>query len=226
MESQRLSQISAGSLTATIFGAFSGIGGITHAVGEILQGDVAPGGFFFNSWAVGPIAENLGGQPGLSVIPNVLISGIVTLFVSIAIIVWATAFVRRKYGGSILILLSVLLLLFGGGVGPPAVGILAGFAGRQRGSHFRWWAKRLRGGLGRLLARLWPWVFALTVANGILLFLGSLVLACIFDVNRPGLFVNSFFLAIISLLITNLTGIAYELDRRGSAGSRLGALRT
>ncbi|MBN1999093.1 hypothetical protein JW935_16155 [candidate division KSB1 bacterium] len=61
MKTHKPSQLSAGRITATIFGIFSGLGGITHAVGEILQGNVAPGGFFFNSWTVGPIAENLGG---------------------------------------------------------------------------------------------------------------------------------------------------------------------
>ena len=217
MAKDRISRISAGSLTAAVFGALSGIGGVTHAIGEILQGNVAPGGFFFNSWTYGPIAKNLGGEPGLSVIPNVLISGIVTLLVSIAIIVWATVFIRRRYGGSILILLSILLLLFGGGIGPPTVGILAGFAGRQHGSQIRWWGKRLGGGLGRMLASLWPWVFTLAVANGIFLFVGSLVLACIFDINRPGLFLNSFLFAVISLLFVYITSIAHELDRRNAA---------
>lgn len=207
-------RMGAGSLTATIFGVFTGIGGITHSIGEIIQGNVTHDSLFFNSWAIGPIAKNLGGEPGLSVIPNVLVSGIMTLLVSIFIIVWTIFYIRRKYGGSILLFSSVLLLLFGGGIGPPTVGILAGIAGRQHRSQFSWWTRILSGGFGRILARLWPWIFAMTVANGIFLFIGSIVVACLFDVNKPELFVYSFFFAVISLLVTNLTGIAYDFQNR------------
>lgn len=208
MENDALPRCTEGSLTATIFGVFAGVGGFTHAVGEILQGNVAADGLFFESWTCGPIAENLGGEPTLSIIPNVFVSGIVTLIVSITIVVWAAAFARRKLGGFVLILLSVSLLLFGGGVGPPTVGIIAGFGGRRHGLQPCRGKRLIRGVLRRVLAQLWPWVFAAALANGVFLFLGSLVLACIFDVSRPQLFVNSFLFEIVLLLITNLTSIA------------------
>ncbi len=87
-----------------------------HGPGEILQGGVAPSGLIFDSWTVEPIATNVGGEPALSLIPNLLVSGVLTILVSSAVLVWAAAFVGRRGGGLVLILLSLDLPRFGGQV--------------------------------------------------------------------------------------------------------------
>lgn len=123
-----MTSISAARVAASTFGVLAGLGGMTHSVGETLQGNVAPGGIFIDSWTRGPIATNMGGEPGITVLPNLLLTGILTILVSLAVIDWSMAFVRRKCGGAVLILLSVAMLLVGGGVGPPVIGVLAGGA--------------------------------------------------------------------------------------------------
>ncbi len=56
---------------ASIFGILAGVGGATHGIGEILQGNMAPTGIIINSWTEGPIATYLGGDPGMTVVPKI-----------------------------------------------------------------------------------------------------------------------------------------------------------
>jgi hypothetical protein len=196
--------------TALVFGILAGLGGLTHGIGEVLQGNVRPDGIIINSWTQGPIATNMGGEPGMTIIPNLLVTGILTLVVSLALGLWSVAFVQRKNGGQILSLLSVLMLLVGGGFGPPIIGILAGVAGTGIGRPSTWWRKPLSGSAWRLLATLWPWLFAIAVVNGLFLVIGSVILVYFFDLNNPDLFTNSFFFSILSLSLTIFAGRAYD----------------
>ena len=203
-------------ITSSVFGILAGVGGLVHGIGEILQGNVRPEGIIVNSWTVGPIATNMGGEPGMTVVPNLLVTGILTILVSLAIVVWATAFMRDRTAGWILLLLSVTMLLVGGGFGPPIIGILAGVAGTGIGRPSPWWRSRLSRGAGRSLAGLWPWLFGIAVANGVFLVVGSLVLVYVFDLNMPDLFVMSFFFAVLSLSLTIIVGRGYDLQARAS----------
>lgn len=60
----------AANIIASIFGVLGGLGGITHGIGETLQGNVVPEGIIINSWTQGPIAANMGGEPGMTIVPN------------------------------------------------------------------------------------------------------------------------------------------------------------
>ena len=182
-------------------------------IGEVLQGNVAPDGIWIHSWTQGPIATNMGGEPGITIVPNLLVTGILTLIVSLIIIIWATAFVQRKNGGRVLILLSIIMLLVGGGIGPPVIGILAGVAGLGINAPLSWWRKRLSINLQRFLATLWPWIFWIAVVNGVFLVIGSVILVYFFDLNNTDLFMGSFFFSFISLLLMVFTGRAYDIQR-------------
>jgi hypothetical protein len=57
-------EISAASATTTVFGVLAGLGGITHGVGEVVQGNVPIDRLIVDSWTRGPIAANMGGEPG------------------------------------------------------------------------------------------------------------------------------------------------------------------
>jgi len=196
--------------TAIVFGILSGLGGLVHGIGEVLQGNVPTEGLWINSWTQGPIASNMGGEPGITIMPTALGAGILTIAASLAVIVWSAAFVSTKKGGWILILLSFFMLLMGGGIGPPLIGILAGVAGlaihprRQRPvSSFR-----------RLLGSLWPWLYGIAVLVGVFLVIGSFALVYLIDFDHPDLFTNSFFVSVILLILVNITGRAYDAGRR------------
>lgn len=70
-----LESISATSVIPSVFGALAGMGGFAHGIGEILQGNVATDGIWIESWTEGPIAANMGGEPAMTIIPNLLIAG-------------------------------------------------------------------------------------------------------------------------------------------------------
>lgn len=198
--------------TARVFGILAGLGGLTHGVGEVLQGNVKPEGIIINSWTQGPIASHMGGEPGMTLVPNLLVTGILNIVVSLAVILWA-AFVRDRKSGRILLLLSMLMLLVGGGFGPPILGILAGVAGTAIDTPSGWWQKRLSRKGWRLLGRLWPGVFGVTVVNGVFLVVGSVVLVYFFDYDNADLFTNSFFFSAISLALTIWLGRGYDAQK-------------
>ncbi len=195
--------------TALVFGILAGLGGLTHGIGEILQGNVRPDGIIINSWTKGPIATNMGGEPGMTVIPNLLITGILTVLVSLAVAISA-AFVRNKKGGRVLLLLSVLMLLVGGGFGPPVIGILAGVAATGIGRPSTWWRERLSLKVRLFLGSVWPWIFGIAVINGVFLVIGSVILVCLFDLNNPDLFTSSFFFSVLSLSLTISIGRVFD----------------
>lgn len=206
--------INASRLNAAVFGVLAGLGGLVHGIGEMLQGNVPPAGIVFDSWAQGPIATYMDGEPAMSLIPNLFITGLLTTLISLVVIVWAAAYVNRKHGGRILILLAVGMLLVGGGFGPPLIGILAGWAGTGINSPLNWWQGRMSGVTGRAFGRVWPWVFALSALAATLLVLGSLVLVYFFDVNNAEFFSNLFLFVLLALLVTVPAGFAYDSQRR------------
>jgi hypothetical protein len=206
------STFNAAKATAVIFGVLAGLGGLTHGIGEVLQGNVQAEGIIINSWTQGPIATNMGGEPAMTIVPNLMATGILTILVSLAILVWA-AFVRDRSSGRILLVLSFIMLLVGGGFGPPLIGILAGLAGTGIGAPLTWWRKRLSRSIRAGLAALWPWIFAIAIVNGVFLVIGSVILVFFFDLNNPDLFTNSFYLSVILLILTIVTGHAYEAHR-------------
>ena len=204
--------ISAARIAASTFGVLAGLGGLTHGVGEMLQGNIPSNGMFIDSWTQGPIATHMGGDPAMTIIPNLLVTGVLATIVSLATIAWAAAFVQRKHGGTVLILLSIAMLLVGGGFGSPIIGTLAGIAGTSINAPLTWWRTRLAGNAGRFLAQLWPWVFGVAFINGMFLFVGAIILVYAFGWGNEDLYLNSFFFAVVSLLLTIITGVAYDLQ--------------
>ena len=62
----------------------------------------------------------------MTVIPNFLVTGVVATLVGVITMIWAVAFIERRLGWLVMILLSLALLLTGGGLVPPVFGIAAG----------------------------------------------------------------------------------------------------
>jgi hypothetical protein len=214
MENNRLfGGLSAARLTATIFGVLGGFGGLIHGIGESLQGNVAPGSIYFESWSQGPIYDHMGGDPAISLVPNLLITGILAIVVSLIVMVWSAAFVGRKRGGLVLIGLMIVQLLVGGGVGPIVVGVLAGVAGLGIDAPHAFWRERLSSPVRRALAALWPWLFAISLISGLLLFVVTLILVFVFHTGTSDFYFGIFQLTAVSLLLSVIAGPAYDAGR-------------
>ena len=146
--------------TVRVFGLIAALTGIEHGLGEISQGPATARGVVFESWPHVAAFDPLNGEPAMSLIPNLLISGIASVLVSVALGVVAGSYSHRAHSGSFILGVSLLLLLVGGGFGPPLLGVLAGVlrtridAPPAHPTH----------AAARIGAVLWPWL--LLVAAG------------------------------------------------------------
>jgi len=180
-------------VTVSAFGAIMGLAGIEHGIGEILQGNVAPSGIMILSWPESAFFRILAGEPAMTIIPNLLVTGILASLFSLIFLVWATMFVQRKNGGLVLILLSIIMLLLGAGFGPPLMGIIIGAVATRINAP---WRARLSAGLRGFLGKVWPWSFIAGLIAWLLLMPGSNLLDYYFGVNDPNLVPILFFLAL------------------------------
>ncbi len=204
---------------ASTFGAIWALAGIEHGIGEVLQGSLAPKGVMFLSWPDSAFFRSLGGEPAMTVIPNLLITGILAILFSLALLIWVTLFVQRNNGGLVIILLSIAMFLVGGGIFPPILGIIIGAVATR--IHAPASSKPPRfDGFSRFLAKLWPWSFAACIIAWLSMFPGLAFIGYFFGVNDPALILMILFLAIGLLLLTVFTGFAYDVH--GQASSALG----
>ncbi|MDA3810399.1 MAG: hypothetical protein PF518_08730 [Spirochaetaceae bacterium] len=143
---------------ATSLCILSGIASIIHGFFEVLQGNVSiKAGRIL---AIGPSHRfwEFGGEPALTIIPNYLITGIFSIAISITLFIWAFAFIDKKHNITGLIVLTILMLLFGGGLAPPTFMILAIIASIfiKRPVKFR--LSTFAGRQFKTLFILWPWI--------------------------------------------------------------------
>jgi hypothetical protein len=144
-------------------GIVAGIGGLEHGYFEILQGNIRPDNLAFFS-SMGPPCDPevawSACEPAMTILPNLLITGILALIFGLAVLIWSTGFLQRRHGGLVLILLSIGMLLFGGGFFPPLIGIVGGAAGVKIHKPIK---RKQTKGLTRSVARLWPWPLVIFV---------------------------------------------------------------
>src|SRR5512139_3633732 len=91
--------------TVSTFGTIMALAGIEHGIGEILQGNQAPAGIMFSSWPGAEFFRSVNGEPAMTIIPNLLVTGILAVLFSVMYLVWATRLVQRKHAGRAMILL-------------------------------------------------------------------------------------------------------------------------
>lgn len=151
----------------------------------------------------------------MTIIPNLLITGVLAIIVSLSIMVWAVVFVQRKNSGLVLILLSILLLLVGGGFGPPLIGIIAGAAGTRINAPLPWWRKHLSVHTRRLLSGLWPWSFMASLLSFLYLFPVSIILWHYFSVYDPKIILGVSIFAFGMLLLAVFSGFVRDIENSG-----------
>lgn len=201
---------------ASTFGTIWALAGIEHGIGEVLQGSVAPSAVMFPSWPDSAFFRSLNGEPAMTVIPNLLITGILAILFSLALLVWAILFVQRKNGGLVMILLSIGMLLVGGGIFPPLLGIIIGAVATR--IHAPASSKTHRfGGFQRFLAKLWPWSFAVCIIAWLSMFPGLAFLGYFFGVNNPMVILVILLFALVALILTVFSGFAYDIQMQARA---------
>ena len=167
-------------IVVTTFGVLAGLAGLEHGIGEVLQGNRAPTGIMIESWPESTLMRTLGGEPAMTIVPNLLVTGVLAILVALALLMWTVTFVARKQGGLILIFLSVFLLLVGGGFGPPLLGTITGLVATRINASFTWWRAHFSINTRRVLARIWPWSYALCLAAWLAVLPGVPIMAYFF----------------------------------------------
>jgi hypothetical protein len=143
-------------ITTAFLGIYAGVITIQHGIFEIFQGNTAPDGLMFN--AIGPPCQPEtvwhACFPALTLIPNLLVTGIAAIVIGATLMLWALFFVQHRHGIWMLGFLSILLLLVGGGFVPVFSAMVAAISSRGLGrspSHHRL----------AFLTKLWPWPLVL-----------------------------------------------------------------
>ena len=198
---------------ASWFGIAAGIAGAGHGYYEILQGNTRPEGLVINS--IGPpcVPEEVWNacEPAMTIIPNYLITGVLAVILGLLILIWSLAFIQRKRGGVILILPSVALLLFGGGLFPPLIGIIGGVAGTKINKPV---TGVQSGGILCLAAKLWPWplvIFLVWV-------FGQFLVGYFFNEFMQGIMVYGVILILVMLPLSVYSAYAHDVQTGAEGG--------
>ncbi len=200
------------------FSIVVGLVGMEHAVGEILQGDVIADEMYIESWPDNELFDIMAGEPAMTIIPNVRVTGIVAVLMSLITGTWGVVFVDRKGGGYILILLSILLLLVGGGFGPPLIGIIVGAVATRINKPLKLWRRLLPSGVRPLLARIWPWTLTASVLGFFTVFPGLILLGHFLGYDNADIVPVLTLFNFVTLLITIVSGYARDILRMDEGG--------
>ena len=192
----------AGAATRTCvatLGAVVAFAALEHGIGETLQGAGRADGLMFESWPRNDAFASVGGEPAMSIIPNLLVAGIVTCLLALVFVWVALRVGRGRHEGATLIGLSVLLLLAGGGMAPPLIGVVLGSV----------WARAQRvvpvarpSRFAASLGARWRPLLILTVAAYLMLVPGTVLLHLLFGVNSAGMVVVLIVMAFSGLVLT------------------------
>lgn len=143
-------------IVASVTGIIAGLAGMEHGIFELLQKNARSSSLMFASMGApcNPVTAWNGCEPAMSIISDFMLMGIITIVLGTLLGIWSGFFIGRKGSGWVTLLLSVLLLLFGGGFFPPIIGIISGIAAN---SIYKPISKPEINGFTRYIAIIWPW---------------------------------------------------------------------
>ena len=213
---------SATKTVASTFGVIVGLAGLEHGIGEILQGRVAPPAVMFESWPNSEVLRVMAGEPAMSLLPDLLLSGILTVGLSLATIVWSVAFLGRQHGGLILMLLSSALLLVGGGIAPPLMGLIVGGAATRIHRPVRRWSHPDPGGSPPLCGRLWPYLLGASVLGYLALLPGIPLASLLVAVDDPAVVGYLAMFSFLSLILATVGALVSDSYHSGQALAEAG----
>jgi hypothetical protein len=171
-----------------VFGALAALAGLEHGIGALRQGGDRPS-VAYESWANTPAFEVLSGEPAMTVIPNLEVTGVLAVTASALLGAWSLWIAWHSSddsrAGLGLLAISGTLLLVGGGFGPPLIGSFLGVAAVRHARALR--AGKPPGRLGRRLAPSWGVWTALGAAGFFGLVPGVPLLSELAGVESAGL---------------------------------------
>jgi hypothetical protein len=187
-------------------GVLVSFAGVEHGVGELLQGSGRPNSVAIESWPDVAAFAPLSGEPAMTVLPDLVAAGVLTIVVAVAFAIWAVGYAHRRHGGAVLGVISLLLLLVGGGFAPPLMGLVLGLvAARGRATNHR-----AVGAFRARLSRRWQLLLAVTLVAYLGLFPGIVLLKQYADVDSGPLVSMLVVIAFVGFVLTLTAALARD----------------
>jgi hypothetical protein len=204
-------------IVASTFGILVGLAGIEHGLFEMLQGNVAPSEIMIDAIGPGQRIWEYATEPALTIIPNFLITGFLAMIFGLLVTIWAGVFIDRKYGARILLLLSIILWLVGGGFAPIFMSILASVTATRINKPLKWWKAHIPIKLRGSIAKLWPWsiiIFVLVFVLGVEIAIFGYPLLWLFDADLTyAIQWSSAFIMVVLWPISIITALVYDIQK-------------
>jgi hypothetical protein len=142
-------------IAATIgvfFGLFSGV---NHGIFEIFQGNTPTDGIAIHAIGDAQKFWPLGTEDAFTLIPNFMATGITSITVGLAIVIWSIWLLPSKHGRAVYLGLFILSFLVGGGIGQVAFFIPAWAFATRMDKPLTRWRKVLPRSTWLFFSRLW-----------------------------------------------------------------------
>ena len=164
-ETNNIASNRATKIYSSTLGILVGLAGIEHGFLEILQGNVRPDGLMID--AIGPEQRlwEYATETALTIVPNFLLTGILSVVLGVLVIIWAYAYIDKKYGAVVFLFLLIALFLVGGGFAPIFLTLLAFIAALRINKPLHFWSSRVPSRVRSFFARLWPWTLIISVIS-------------------------------------------------------------
>lgn len=199
--------------TVTVVGLLVAMAAAEHGVGEVMQRPTLRDGAFIASWPDTAVFEQLGGEPAMTLLPDPVLAGAVTITLSLLFAWVAVRNGSLRHADAALLVLSGGLLLTGGGLAPPLIGVLLAstwYATRRENA--RW-----PGPLRRRLARWWRVALVVATVSYLGLFPGTVLLHWWYGVNSAALVTALGLCAFAGLFVALPAAVAADRQQSGAA---------
>ena len=209
-------EINATRVIITTIGVIFGISGFNHGFFEFLQGNTPTNGLIIQAIGEAQRFWVLGTEEAFTIIPNFLISGMLSMVLGVIIVIWSLRFIQTTYGRTVFLVLFLLLFLFGGGIGQIIFFIPAWAFATRMNKPLVWWKKVLPRSVWPILSKLW--IITLILSSiAILIGLGIAIFGFFPGMTNPESLQNTaLILVLISAIlniITFIAGFGHDLKR-------------
>jgi hypothetical protein len=142
-------------LMVSTIGSLCGAAGLEHGFFEILQGNAVPIGNDINALGEATRFWRFSFEYAYTIIPNFLITGVVAMILSTAVVVCSLFFIQKKLGWLAFLLFSVLQYLTGGGKAFFGLMIVAGLLASRIDKPQKVWRAVLPQKVRELMGKPW-----------------------------------------------------------------------
>jgi len=210
-------ELNATGVIATTIGVFFGLfSGVNHGIFEVLQGNTPTDGLVIHAIGEAQRFWPLGTEDAFTLIPNFMVTGILSIIVGLTIVIWSIWFLPSKHGRTAFLGLFILSFLVGGGIGQVAFFIPAWAFATRMHKPLTWWRKVLPRSTWTILSKLWM-VTLILATIAMLIGLEMAIFGYFPGLTDPESIQNTAMLYVLSAailyVVSFIAGFGHELKR-------------